>query len=101
MNLNYQGPGKYQYYKGDEYEVIGLALSEFARIKLVIYRPSDGRVISSDDSVAIFRARPLDDFNQMILPEIDLSLFMFRPPDATPPVVLDYSKPIPLFRKIS
>lgn len=28
MSDNYQGPGRYRHYKGGEYEVLGLALSE-------------------------------------------------------------------------
>lgn len=75
---NYQGPGKYEHYKGGKYRVLGLALQENTVVKpddddrifehtdptvFVIYQPlTPGSMLEnrSED----FWARELDDFNE-------------------------------------
>jgi hypothetical protein len=64
---NYQGPGKYKHYKGDVYEVLGIAMYESTLKPVVVYKPI-GKVsadfLSQYD--ARFWARPLDDFNDQV-----------------------------------
>lgn len=89
---NYQGPGKYRHYKGGEYEVIGLAVHEWAKEHeptfdpngenncYVVYRPlSDGSLLGTD-TLAQMWLRQLSDFNHLIM--------------------LDYNNYVPRFEKI-
>ena len=66
--MPYDGPGRYRHYKGEEYEVLGLALREETKhaittpITEVVYRPlTPGSILEQRDEV--FWTRILDDFN--------------------------------------
>lgn len=68
--VGYQGPGRYQHYKGNMYEVIGLAIREetanTGQVKEVIYKPlSPGSMLEQISDVEHW-SRMLDDFNQEV-----------------------------------
>lgn len=74
---NYQGPGTYRHYKGNQYEVLGLALQEDSLDKendpqggktFVIYRPlMAGGLLPARNRGEKFWARELSDFNDTML----------------------------------
>lgn len=76
MSMNYQGPGIYRHYKGNLYDVIGLAVDESTGREIqVIYRPiveSSGyshtstRPINGVETPTEFWRRPLIVFNDTI-----------------------------------
>lgn len=51
-------PGKYRHYKGNEYQVIDLAVHSETEEKLVVYRPLYGE--------QALWVRPLDMFTEMV-----------------------------------
>lgn len=66
---NYDGPGRYMHYKGNQYQVLGLAVRESSfgllEEKLdVIYVPIDNAGLESHD--AMFWSRPIEDFNAFV-----------------------------------
>lgn len=68
----YDGPGRYRHFKGDEYEVLGVGLTEDAGEPAVIYRPlfAQGQrllMLAGAD----FWTRPLEDFDATVLRTAD------------------------------
>jgi hypothetical protein len=71
--MSYQGPGRYRHYKGNEYEVIGLAIMEESLLRHndlkgadveVVYQPTGPSLL--DNSPASFWTRPLHVFNMEV-----------------------------------
>ena len=96
--MNYDGPGRYQHYKGGEYDVVGLGMEEATHRIVVIYI---AHAFQIPDPGVIFWTRPLDDFNAMVVPRVPVSdEDQFKPPEQTPSMVDDRPLPVPRFRKL-
>lgn len=113
----YDGPGRYQHYKGGEYEVLGLAVREETKpddieglsgpeinwdgvITEVIYRPlSEGSILPGPNG-EIFWTRTLEDFNMMVEPPREFGIEQFVPPEATPPLQDINPLPVPRFQRL-
>lgn len=61
--MNYLKPGKYRHYKGNLYEVIGIALDSETREEMVVYRALYG---SKDFGKDVVWVRPLSSFLENI-----------------------------------
>lgn len=68
IERNYFGPGRYRHYKGGEYEVIGVALTEATLSPVVVYHPVDSASLPYFMSAydATMWTRPLHEFNQEV-----------------------------------